>query len=1522
MVDAAVLRARVEVQGVQQAEQQMRQMGASVDSVGQKSGAAAANVDKASAAVSRSGQQAEQASGRYKSLGQGIQQLSPIALGTTGAVVGVGLAVKGSVDASIAWESSLAGVAKTLDTTGLSAAQADAAVAQMGDEIRNMAQEIPITANELAGVAEAAGQLGVAREDVVGFTETMAELGVATDLTAEQAATAIARIQNITGLAADEVDEFGNALVDLGNNSAATESEILAMATRIAAAGTNAGLTEGEILGLAAALTSVGVQAEAGGTALTQVMNEITVSVANADERLGTFAQLAGQSAEQFAASWRSNPAAALTEFVEGLGRVEASGGDTVLVLQDLGLDGIRVSQALNSVAGAGDLMADSMERGNAGMTNTNATAEETERRFATAASQIQLFKNEMNDAAISAGDELTPALLILLQASIDLKDGIAETKDAIQELSQVQLGGESDALILSAAWSVLSGSSGDLDGDLRTLWDGFVLGNQVVSDATVFAREFAAATEEEKDAITEFVDHVLEIASTVPSATASMIEYQEHIALVRDNQFDWNEHADESVSVMVELADANRTATEEGHRHNQMLEDSAGIYDEVIVNAATLQGAQEGLAGAYQQALDVMGAFNSQSSEYASAQGAIEKAVEAVQKKQEQGIPLSEKEIVLLEDHEEALGRLVGGQQDATIEAGYAALAAGELMTAQDELNRAIEDNVEDLGPYKDAVADAEEKLGIMGSTTGETQGAQGALVDTINGPLIGAIQELTRNVEYIAKPWLIEIDAATAAAEEEINRIRALASSPVMLPINLQFNGAGGGSIYGGDFASGTDPGGVSRDMLALVGEEGPELAWLPQGTHILPADETERMLAIFGPGAIPGFAEGTGSLGINSPAPTASGALGSGGGFNADAFVDIGTMIAEAINLGIELELIDSGAPTGAQFAAAIIEGATEQIDTDGDEVVDAWVVNMERIPDLAANLGQDTVLGLLEQYSDLQGELQLAILSGEDTGEIQAQIDAIFELFAAWSGNTVEEVEAVWDAVTDEARAAEAQALFESLFGSISLPGPTLSFDLEDLLSGDAEKELQAAGEDLWALYDIYVAAGMDEAAAKVMERIAALDLQDDFISSVLGTDTAQALMDEYAAQVEAADAEEAQKAAAEKVADIWETVLSVPLGELASGDYIAEQQEILNGLYEDLSIAEALGLEEQAADIRAAIEEQEFLLYAAGEAIGTPIVEAAAASLAEVEQIGADTLEDLGEIFAEYPDVAEGMIDDLIQAVADGRVPFEDAMALIAMAPEEDLIPALEDLEAQLNDDLAQALLDLGPNSPEVQAILASMGLIEEALDAAGAATSKLTDEQMALQASLGNAPGEQLGGGTGTADSAPSVGLLSGSLASGDAALSYVDADGTLVRLLDTPMNQEHIDPSDWLLGGLQEGGSNPKLYSALGTGWGIPELQEVRDVIDMFEDPKQTMLGFDAGGYTTGDGMAMLHANEYITPDRSIPQLAKEIVNELRQVQGSGGGSTTINLTSPMDGRVLEQHVVQIMNNESQRTI
>lgn len=389
-----------------------------------------------------------------------------------------------AVKASVDYESAFAGVKKTVDEQVDSNGKVIISYDDLSNGIRAMAKELPASASEIAAVAEQAGQLGIKTQDVLSFSRTMIDLGESTNMSATDAATAIAKIANITGMTSDQYQRFGSSVTALGNNFATTESDIIMMTNRIASAGTLAGLSNQEMLGLATAMSSVGIEAEAGGTAMTQTLSaiekaavlggsavgdleqkansvglsfrDVAVSVlkggsalkktaaqmgmsntelrrtyedaGKAADSLKSFADIAGMSSEQFALSWKNKPIEAIQAFIKGLGQLSEKGESATLALDDMGLKGIRQGNMLKSLALASDTLTGAVSMSTQAWEDNTALTVESNKRYETTESKLKMLKNEVTDVAIEFGGPLVDAL----------RDGVQAAKPVIQFLGDM----------------------------------------------------------------------------------------------------------------------------------------------------------------------------------------------------------------------------------------------------------------------------------------------------------------------------------------------------------------------------------------------------------------------------------------------------------------------------------------------------------------------------------------------------------------------------------------------------------------------------------------------------------------------------------------------------------------------------------------------------------------------------------------------------------------------------------------------------------------------------------------------------------------------------------------------------------------------------------------------------------------------------------------------------------------------------------------------------------------------------
>ncbi|MGZ1491480.1 phage tail tape measure protein [Brevibacterium sediminis] len=320
-----------------------------------------------------------------------------------GTAAAAGFALSGK--AAMSWQSDWTGVTKTVDGSAKQLGNLESGLRRLASK------ELPATHTEIAAVAEAAGQLGIKTGNVLMFTKSMINMGESTNLSAEEAATSLARFSNIMGTNQKDVGRLGAAVVGLGNNFATTEREIVEMAMRIAGAGKQANLTEGDVLGLATALSSVGIDAEAGGTAISMVLKKMGNEVSGQGDKLELFAQTAGMSAGQFSKAWKTDAAGALTTFVKGLGEAQASGENVNGTLTALGITGIRESDALLRLSSASDVLKDALATGNEEYIRGIALIEEANKRYDTAESKVRIAGNAIKDASIGFGQVFLPAV-------------------------------------------------------------------------------------------------------------------------------------------------------------------------------------------------------------------------------------------------------------------------------------------------------------------------------------------------------------------------------------------------------------------------------------------------------------------------------------------------------------------------------------------------------------------------------------------------------------------------------------------------------------------------------------------------------------------------------------------------------------------------------------------------------------------------------------------------------------------------------------------------------------------------------------------------------------------------------------------------------------------------------------------------------------------------------------------------------------------------------------------------------
>lgn len=369
------------------------------------------------------GQKMQDVGGKIESAGK---KLSLFSAGSTVALTAVS---KGAID----FETAFTGVTKTVDGT-------DEQLAKIKQGLLDLSKATSSSSTDIAAVAEAAGQLGVKTENILAFTETMVRLGDSTNMSADEAATAIAQLYNIMGSDINTVDQFGAAIVALGNNAATTEADIVNMASRIASSGTQVGLTEREVLALSTTLASVGLEAEGGGSAISAVITKIDKDVALNTDSLKTWADVAGMSVKDFKTLWENDAMSAIQKVVGGMGDAKAGGENLNIILDELGVTSLRQTDTMKRLSGASELMADMVNISNNAWEENSALTNESSKRYETTAAKITQMKNTVTELCVKLGDILLPILNKIISAISKFTNWLTNLNPAAQKIVLVVL--------------------------------------------------------------------------------------------------------------------------------------------------------------------------------------------------------------------------------------------------------------------------------------------------------------------------------------------------------------------------------------------------------------------------------------------------------------------------------------------------------------------------------------------------------------------------------------------------------------------------------------------------------------------------------------------------------------------------------------------------------------------------------------------------------------------------------------------------------------------------------------------------------------------------------------------------------------------------------------------------------------------------------------------------------------------------------------------------------------------------
>lgn len=324
-------------------------------------------------------------------------------------------AIGAPVRAAMQFESAMADVKKVVNFTD----EADLKGFEKG--LLDLTKRVPLAVDGLAEIAAAAGQAGIAKEDILEFTEAAAKVGVAFDIAAGDAGDAMAKLMTGLDMTLPEVVSLSDAMNHLSNNQASTAAEILDVVRGTGAMGKQYGFAAEEVAAFASAMIASGSQSDVSATSFMNMGRALTRGASATNRQRIAFKAL-GKDSEAIAKSMQEDAVGTTIDVLKAISELPKE--MQASISSDLFGDEAR---ALGPLLTNLDLVRNSLGMVADEATYAGSATKEFAARSATFENRVQLFNNSLARLKITVGNALLPVLTELMDKIEPILDSIGQ---------------------------------------------------------------------------------------------------------------------------------------------------------------------------------------------------------------------------------------------------------------------------------------------------------------------------------------------------------------------------------------------------------------------------------------------------------------------------------------------------------------------------------------------------------------------------------------------------------------------------------------------------------------------------------------------------------------------------------------------------------------------------------------------------------------------------------------------------------------------------------------------------------------------------------------------------------------------------------------------------------------------------------------------------------------------------------------------------------------------------------------
>ena len=340
------------------------------------------------------------------------------------AYIGVAQGIRATAGAAIEFESAFADVKKVVEAS-------DSQFANMRQTILKLSKTIPITASGFAAIYAAAGQSGLANEELESFAEATAKVATAWETPVGETGEALAKIKTALGRSVTDTVLLADAINEIGNTSAANAPALLEYTNRVAAFAETAGFSAEQALAFGGAMIGSGFEPEVAATSFRNLTKALTTGENATKRQRAAFKQL-GLDGIKVAKGMQKDAVKTTLSVLNRLKKLPE--WQQISVMEAVfGSEARALAPLLKSTDELQRLLGTVSKQTN----YAGSSFKEYEIRAKTTANALQLLRNNLAAIGIEMGDRMLPAINDAAAGVLDLLKSLGDRATPLDQLWQ-----------------------------------------------------------------------------------------------------------------------------------------------------------------------------------------------------------------------------------------------------------------------------------------------------------------------------------------------------------------------------------------------------------------------------------------------------------------------------------------------------------------------------------------------------------------------------------------------------------------------------------------------------------------------------------------------------------------------------------------------------------------------------------------------------------------------------------------------------------------------------------------------------------------------------------------------------------------------------------------------------------------------------------------------------------------------------------------------------------------------------